>query len=440
MEDFAPAAPPWNLLNDRNFCQLVRRWERESITWDEFLTLPLPHDMSAVQTWEVLQTLSRCVGMDVVVPDLEDNRYWYRLTYQLNEALSAVAFACRSHSHIHRRLTHASAGQHFLVQMRIAETIGAARLDGLDISEDSANELLRSGRAPQSETERFVLNTFRADDQLPSLVDEPFSLELFMHLRDLLVEGVDMDELMSRPRSLGIIPYDYDDETVSRFSRRQLDYIKIYANHEAGEEWISPILRSLLIADAMRFYRPLGKVSSQVGRLIARLYAMKHDLPVLGLLAVSRAKVDWEEGRIGPPEVMCTRATFDAFRVHSPGDLTIMHTVLTQLALRAIGSVEDYIEKWERRDDEMREILRKDPLLNHRQRGIVGDALRSPAAEFRIRYHQTNHNIAYATARRDLLALTEKGYLTEEHRGNALVFVPSERLHELVTAARSDRL
>lgn len=129
---------------------------------------------------------------------------------------------------------------------------------------------------------------------------------------------------------------------------------------------------------------------------------------MLGLLPISRAKLDWEMGKIKPPHVSLDPREFAMLRERSMGDLTPHQTVALELTLYTLQTIQRYIAQWEQRDDEMREILRHEPLLNQRQRSILARALRSPKAEFRIRYHQTNHNVAYTAARRDLLELQEK--------------------------------
>jgi Fic family protein len=433
MDDLSPQVPTTGLLEDSNFRALLRRMERQAIPWEQFLELPQPENVSPARTWQVLLDLSRGVGIMLWPPDLDDMIYWYRRTYELTDLVEAITTACRSDSHIWRTLK-ASAGQHFLIRMRIAEKVAAVRLDGLGISERDTSALLSYGKTPQNDTERLVANSFQADDHLTSLVDEPFSPELLTHLRDLLLEGVDPNALTPLPSRLGLIPFEYDDEVVERFADRQMQYIAAYANHEAGEEWDFDLLRGLLIADSIRYYRPLGRVSGLVGQLASRLYGLKHDLPVLSLLPISQTSLDWEEGRISPSSVVCDRASYYPHWRRSQGDLTVHHTLVAQLALQALRHVERRIEEWERRDVEMRDLLRKDPLLNQRQRSILSRALRSPEAEFRIRYHKTNHNIAYTTARRDLLNLAEKGYLVMQQRGKAFVFVPSPSLQRLVEA------
>lgn len=300
--------------------------------------------------------------------------------------------------------------------------------------------LLRLDRAPQSDTERLLVNTFRAFDHLRDLLDEPFSRELFTHMRDLLLDGVDPEGLGSEPPLQGILARteDQDAERQRRFAGRQMDLIAAYLNRESSDPDDLPVLQGQVMADAFRFYRPLGNVSSQVGRLSARLFALKNGLPVLGLLPISRAKVDWETGLINPPLVSLDSRMHVELNQRSPRDVTPHQTLAAQLTLITLRDLESHIEAWERRDEEMREILRRDPALNHRQRSVLARALRDPEAEFRIRYHKTNHSIHYTTARRDLLELQEKGYLLMEQQGKAFVFLPGPGLDEL-QAARSGR-
>lgn len=211
-----------------------------------------------------------------------------------------ITRACGPDSHLYRTMT-AAGGQHFLMNVRIPETIAATRLDGISISMQDADILLRFDRVPRNATERLVANTFAAIDHLPALRNEPFSRHLFRYLRDLLLKDVDISALETTRAPLGTGLFEWPDELTEQYADRQMDHIAAYANHEIGSEYDHDVLRALILADSFRFYRPLKEVSYQVGRIVAGLYALKHDLPVLGLLPVSHAKLDWDEGRILPP-------------------------------------------------------------------------------------------------------------------------------------------
>jgi len=421
-----------SLLADDNFRSLVNVTARRCLTWDEFLTLPQPKDMSPVRTWAILSDLGKCLSVPINIPDLEDNTYFYRRTHELSIMADLIACACRAGSRLDRVMSAAS-GHQFVIASRIEETLAAAELDGLAVSEQDAEVLLRLDLAPQDDTEKLLVNIRDAFDHLPDLAEERFSLELFEHLRDLVLRDVDPGALHHQPPStgilLGIAPA--DELKSKRLAVQQMERITAYANGETADPHDIPILRSIVISDSMRYYQPLGPVSSQVGRLAERLHAIKNGFPVLGLLPLSRAKIDWEKGLIAPPQVSFDRDTFITMRKRSPFDATSRQTLAAQLTIIALGNLETHIERWERQDEEMRRILHEDPLLNHRQRTVLARALRNPEAEFRIRYHQKNHNIHYTTARRDLLELQEKGYLSMIQRGKAFVFLRGPEIQKL---------
>jgi Fic family protein len=420
------------LLADVNFCSLLNETARRCIPWDDFLGLAEPYDMSPLETWHILNDIGRCVAVSIPVPDVDDNCCWYRRTHEIDDAALTIACACRTDSSLHRTMTTAAA-QHFLVKSRVGEIIAAAQFDGLAISEKDAEILLRLDCTPQSATERLLLNTLSVFERLPDLIGEPFSRELFRHMRDLLLDGIDPTTLKIQPpmQGIGARSDDRDDERLRRFADRQMDLTAAYLNRETSDPSDLPVLQSMVVVNTMRFYHPFGTISSQIGHLSARLFALKNDLPVIGMLPILRAMIDWETGAITPPTVSFDPAMFAALRQRNPLDLTVRQTLTAQLILITLKDLELYVETWERRDKEMREILREVPLLNQRQRSILARALRDPEAEFHIRYHSTNHNIHYTTARRDLFNLQERGLLVIEQRGKAFVFLRGRQLDEL---------
>jgi hypothetical protein len=256
-----------------------------------------------MQVWSLLNRLSRAMGITLAVPDLEDNWYRYRRTHALTDAVATVTKACASDSRLYQAMTETSK-KHFLFRVRVWEMIAATRLDGLSIVDEDADALLSFDRVPQNATEQLISNSFNAVDWLPELIDEPFSKEMFLKLRDLLLENVDIDEIETlEDIPLGLTLFDWPDEVCAKYADRQMECISDWANHKTGDQYDHVAIRAMIINDCFRFYRPLGNLSNQVGRLVAHLYALKHDLPVLGLLPSSRAKLDWYEGRITSPDV-----------------------------------------------------------------------------------------------------------------------------------------
>lgn len=420
------------LLTDENFQRLLNQMRRRSVSWDEFLSYPQPRNISPLDSWDLLAEMGRAAGVPVPIPDYEGNHYWYQRTHEIDDAAIRIMSACQTDSRLHR-VMNAAAGQQFVVKSQIEETVAAARLDGLDIDVVEAEDLLRLTRKPQTAEEQLLTNTFSAFEQLPSFIDVPFSEELFVHMQELLLKGVDVGALSPHAALQGLIhaSKDWSVQQQVQYGTRQMRLIADYLNGRSSDADDLVFLRGELAADSFRYYHPLGPVSSQVGRLAGRLFALKNGLPGLLLLSLSKMKTDWESSLITPPRVTYDAASYAEVYQRSPFDLTAEHSLLVQLALIALDETCANIEQWEQRDAEVRQLLRGESQLNQRQRAIVGRAFRNPDAEFRIRYHQKNHGIHYTTARRDLLELVEEGYLIVEQIGKAFVFRRGPRLEEL---------
>jgi len=80
---------------------------------------------------------------------------------------------------------------------------------------------------------------------------------------------------------------------------------------------------------------------------------------------------------------------------------------------------------------QLRNLHTRDKQLNHRQTALLSHALKRPDEYFTIESHQRSHQVAYATARGDLLALAAQGLLVETlHGGRKRVFYPAPNLRE----------
>ena len=111
----------------------------------------------------------------------------------------------------------------------------------------------------------------------------------------------DIERLQTAPRRHGFDTSDRPEDMLVRMADRQLDYICDYANGTTGDAYDHAIVRALIIRDSIRGYRVLPVASGTVGRIVAAIYALKNGLPVLSILPISKASLEWEEGRLVIP-------------------------------------------------------------------------------------------------------------------------------------------
>jgi len=419
------------LLGDPIFASLLDEAMRDYLDWEQLIQRPLPAGISAAETWNLLTTLRRQGATYFPVEACDGTRYWYRLTQAAMRCLQTVDHHCRSDSSLHQAVLERE-GQRYLVRSRIQEAIATCQLDGVEISYEAAGRLLHGGHAAQTAAEQFVINAYELLGEVEDLATETLSPDLAWRIYERVVERVELSELGRVPLRHNLTDiYDPNSCLVPEEQARVLQRLCDYANCLTGDPDEPIPLRGYAFQSAFGYWQPLPDFNGTVARLMLRLFAVQHDYPVLGYLPVSRMIQEWADGKVEPPVVRFQKLEaprmIDGWADYSRDALTFL-----QLMVAAIEKLRDYIVDTRRRDEELQRVLDAEEGLNYRQRSVLSRALANPDAEFRIRHHHTTHRVVYATARADLLDLVDKGYLYQEMRGKAFVFVPQPGLRERI--------
>ncbi|MEG0777069.1 MAG: hypothetical protein RR381_06370, partial [Raoultibacter sp.] len=106
--------------------------------------------------------------------------------------------------------------------------------------------------------------------------------------------------------------------------------------------------------------------------------------------------------------------------------------VVTQLVKHKLDEVEAELKRVIKRDESFSRALRENIAINHRQRAVLQVALNNPEAVFRIEPHQKTHQVAYATARADLINLADRGFLLCVRKKRAFEFHAAPGLRQLL--------
>jgi len=107
------------------------------------------------------------------------------------------------------------------------------------------------------------------------------------------------------------------DDYTTRMADWQSDVIASFLNDITADPDEVHVLQVLQTTDTFAFFRPVGPLSAMVGRMVAYLFAIKKGVPLLGLLPICRAKIQWEKGLLAPPDVSFDRDTLAELR--APG-------------------------------------------------------------------------------------------------------------------------
>lgn len=413
------------LLDDEAFRELLKRASDDWLAWDDFLTMRLPASLSPVETWDVLQSLRRATAVVFPFTGAWGLSAWYTRTHRMDSALSVIDRECGTHSALYVALANTT-GRPFAVRSRIDDAIASATMDGLDVGAETVNRLLRLRRTPRTSAETLLRNSVLAMQRLGEYVHERFTFGLLQEFRAQLLQGLDPDSLPAGEPRLALhvadLPYSSGPSREER-----AESVCAYANNEAGEPEEHLAIKALMLTGACRTTQLLPSLNQHVGRLLFHLYCLKHDMPVLGMLPLDRARLMWEAGEL-VPEGMRSSPSSGLFPEAREFDATGAVTLELLLAVHELERLKHDVREAEQKDQEILSALSQDARFNARQRRVIGRALQDPDAEFRIGYHRADHNITYATARKDLVGLANAGLLERRSQGRGFVFVPARGL------------
>jgi Fic family protein len=121
------------------------------------------------------------------------------------------------------------------------------------------------------------------------------------------------------------------------------------------------------------------------------------------------------------------------------GDTTYFLLHQTEAILSGLSALHQYLQQKQQEQAQLHSKLRTlqtyEKQLNHRQTALLAHALKRPDEYFTIESHQRSHQIAYATARADLLGLAALGLLNESaHGGRKKVFYPAPDIRQKLDA------
>lgn len=412
-----------DVLDDHSFRALLRLSQRKAMTWDTFLAHSLPPNMSPLSVWDMLSTIGQCIGVHLF-PDEENDMLWYRRTHELSDLVDDIERRSSEGSPLYDALL-AHADRALALGLHLTEAVSASKLGGLSVDSDHLEMHIKLKTPPTLPAERVVANAVAISADLLSFANQPFSESLFAEFFARLTEGVDAEGLQSLTAAPENDPLD---ERAWAVTQQQLARIIEYANYRHDKEDLA-VLRGNIVGDAIRYRRLYGFAGPFVASFASKLFYLKHDLPVLSLVPISSAKLRWTEGLLDD-RTLCSFSEYESTRRRTCCDLTVHHTLSAQCIEIALDETEALFTGIASKDRAAKFLLSSDFRFNHRQRSILARALRTPMAEFHIRYHQEKNRISYATARRDLVALADAGYLRAEQRGKTFVFVAAERISE----------
>lgn len=401
------------------------------LPWDKFRRLEPPDGLTLEEWWFSTKMARRALLRDLPLKDHIGRPFQYALPDPATERLQRIDRDASGQVLLSEEAVSPGHRDRYIVSSLMEEAITSSLLEGAATTRREAKEMLRTGREPASKGEQMVLNNFRAMRQVKEILDEPLSHDLIKELhRTLTRDAADAGEpgvyrgpdtsgrfgVWSGGRRLYTPP---DHELVPGLLEQAFAFV-----NEPDKPFIHPVVKAVALHFWIGYVHPFEDGNGRTARALFYWLMLREKYWLFEYVSISSVI----------KEAYAQYARAYLYTETDENDLTYFLLFHLNVIDRALDEVQAYIRRKTKEMRETRAILHPASGFNHREIALLRHALQNPDAVYTFRSHQTSHDVAYQTARTDLLGLAERGMLKADKQGKKYVFrVPgdlAERVRE----------
>ena len=403
--------------------------------WDKIIHLEPPDGLTHQEWWAAIKLGRNSGRRPVPLVAVDGSRFTISLPDAALELLHTVDQQASGRLGVSDSVTNPATRDRYVISSLIEEAITSSQLEGASTSRKVAKEMLRTGRPPRDRSERMISNNYQAMRYVAANRDSPMSPEMLFELHRIVTHGTLDDPTaagrLQRPDEVRVQVFGTDEGEVLHTPPPAIELpdrllaMCEFANGGGMDGWLHPVARAVVLHFWAGYDHYFEDGNGRTARAIFYWSMLQQGYWLAEFLTISTIL---RNAPIAYAQSFLLSETDD-------NDLTYFLIYHLDVLVRALDSLQDYLD---RKIEEVREVealVRGDSGLNHRQRALLGDALRDVHARYTIEGHRTSHNVVYQTARTDLLDLVDRGLLEKRRDGKAFAFVPpadlSARLRRL---------
>lgn len=403
--------------------------------WDTLRHIKPPDGLSSEEWWAGVKFARFPARREVpLFKDKNGRSFFYTLADPVLELLHEIDRNTSGHIAVVDQITNPQTRDRYIQSSLIEEAITSSQLEGASTTREKAKELLRSGRAPLDHSERMIVNNYRAVQLITRLKDQPLSQELLLTFHRTITDGTltgGAEHNYLRQPGDGIGIYDsrdnmllHDPPPADQIPQR-IDALCRFANRTPTGAFLHPVLKAIILHFWLAYDHPFIDGNGRTARVLFYWSVLSQQFWLFEFLSISTI--------LRKAPVKYARSFL--YTETDENDLTYFILAQLQVIRRAIGELYAYVERKQQEVQKIEHLLRASTLLNHRQRALLGHALRHPGMRYSIESHKTSHRITYQTARADLLNLAKQHLLHQTKSSRMFIFtVPldlAERVQKL---------
>ena len=395
--------------------------------WDDLRRRQPPEGLTVEQWWIGMRLARNQLSRTTDLVDKQGSPFAYSLVDPILKSLHNLDLRATGRSAAPAAVLDRTTRDRYKVRGLIEEALSSSQLEGASTTRMVAKQMLRSGRSPRDKSERMVFNNYRAINYIKEAVSEDLTPELLLEMHARLTEGT-----LENPRDCGrfqqpgetrvsVVTWQSDEVVFAPPPAEQIleriDRMCDFAN-DGEESFTHPLVKAILLHFWLAYIHPFVDGNGRAARALFYWSALRSGYWLTEYVSISEI-------------VLKAPVKYANAFLHTETDSNdLTYFLIHQLAVltRAFEELAIYVDHTLERMEAAERIAGDLPGLNHRQRALLGHALRHPRYRYTYRSHATSHDVVLQTARADLLDLTFHGLLDASIEGRRRVFISPDDL------------
>ena len=272
----------------------------------------------------------------------------------------------------------------------------------------------------------MIVNNYWAMKEIRKQKKNPLTPELVLRFHEILTR-----EALDNPSAVGRLRRtDEPVEVVDMYGEvfhtpppakqleKRMRWMCDFANGKIPNYFIHPVIRAIILHFWLAYDHPFVDGNGRCARGLFYWSMLHQRYWLCEYISIS------EIIRKGPAKY--GRAFL--YTETDSNDLTYFILYHLDVIRRATEQLHSYIASKVQEVRRTQRLLKASTHLNHRQLALLTHALRHPDNEYTIASHGSSHDVAYQTARNDLIGLADKRLLGVRKIGRKLCFYPVSNL------------
>jgi Fic family protein len=410
----------------------VQPQEGDYLHWDDLQARQPPGDLTQAEWWLLMKTGRQFARQQVPLKDKKGQPFSFSIVPEMFEALHHIDQRCAGNiampEHVSKAAESSGMQTRYKINSLMEEAVTSSLLEGAAVTREKARDLLRSGRKPRDKSERMIVNNFVTMQHLQKITDRPLTPDLVLEIHAMISrDALDKTDAAGRLRRADEPIEVADDEdnvfhippAASQLPER-LAAMCDFANDQQLRGYLHPVVRAIILHFWLAYDHPFVDGNGRTARALFYWAMLRGGFWLFEFISISQALLR------SPTDY------YRAFLLTETDDNDLNYFLLHQL--RCIGTaIEDLHAYLARKSAERKALqtsLRDVGWINPRQQALLEHALENATATYTFDSHQRSHQISLMTARSDLLALENKGWLTSRIEGKQRIFRPAPELDQ----------